>query len=64
MLKTEASLLDLPAASQFLGVSETTVIQLALEGSLPIRTIRPGSEFRIFFRRDDLLKFAKQYAEC
>lgn len=64
MLKTEASLLDLQEASQFLGVSETTVIQLALEGSLPISNIRPGSEFRIFFRRDDLLEFAKQYAEC
>jgi hypothetical protein len=41
MLKTEASLLDLQEASRFLGVSETTVIQLALEGSLRISTIRP-----------------------
>ena len=64
MLKTEASLLDLQEASKFLGVSETTVMQLALEGSLRISTIRPTPEFRVFFRRDDLLKFAEQYAEC
>jgi hypothetical protein len=64
MLKTEARLLDLQEASQFLGVSETTVIQLALEGSLPISNIRPSPEFRVFFRRDDLSEFTKQYAEC
>ena len=63
MLKTEATLFDLKEASQFLGVSETTVMQLALEGKLPISTIRPTSEFRVFFRRDDLSKFADQYSE-
>jgi hypothetical protein len=63
MLKTETSFLDLSEASQFLGVSETTVLQLALEGKLPISTIRPTSDFRIFFRRDDLLEFANQYPE-
>jgi excisionase family DNA binding protein len=63
MLKTGASFLDLKEASEFLGVSETTVLQLALEGKLPISTIRPTSEFRIFFRRDDLLEFANQYSE-
>jgi Helix-turn-helix domain len=63
MLKTETGFLDLSEASQFLGVSETTVVQLALEGKLPISTIRPASEFRIFFRTDDLLRFARQYAE-
>ena len=63
MLKTETSFLDLKEASQFLGVSETTVLQLALEGKLLIRTVQPTSEFRIFFRRDDLLEFASQYSE-
>ena len=63
MLKTEASFLDLKEASEFLGVSETTVVQLALERKLPISTIRPTSEFRIFFRRDDVLEFANQYSE-
>jgi hypothetical protein len=63
MLKTETIFLDLSEASQFLGVSETTVLQLALEGKLPISTIRPTTEFRIFFRRDDLLEFANQYSE-
>ena len=63
MLKTGANLLDLKEAAQFLGVSETTVLQLALEGKLPIRTLRPASEFRIFFRKDDLLGFANQYSE-
>ena len=63
MLKTEAALLDLKEASQFLGVSKTTVLQLALEGKLPISTIPPTSEFRIFFRRDDLLEFANEHSE-
>jgi len=63
MLKTEAALLDLKQASQLLGVSETTVLQLALEGKLPISTTRPSSEIRILFRRDDLLQFAEQYSE-
>ena len=63
MLKTEAIFLDLKEASQFLGISETTVIQLALEGKLPIRTIHPTSESRIFFRKDDLSKFANLYSE-
>jgi predicted DNA-binding transcriptional regulator AlpA len=63
MLKTESVLLDLSEASQFLGVSETTVLQLALEGKLPISTIRTTSEFRIFFRRDDLWEFANQYSD-
>jgi len=63
MLKMDARFLDLKEASQFLGVSEATVLQLALEGKLPISTIRPTSEFRIFFRRDDLSEFASQYSE-
>jgi len=61
--KAEASFLDLKEASQFLGVSETTVLQLTLEGKLPISTIRPSSEFRIFSRRDDLLEFASEQSE-
>ena len=62
MIKTEATLLDLKAASQFLGVSQTTVLQLALEGKLPIST-RPSPEARVFFRTDDLSEFADQYSE-
>lgn len=61
MFKTEASFLDLKEASQFLGVSEATLLQLALEGKLPISATRPES--RVFFRRDDLLEFADQYSE-
>ena len=55
--------MELKEAAQLLGVSETTVLQLALEGKLPISTLRPSSEFRIFFREDDLVGFASQYSE-
>lgn len=63
MLKTEATLLDLQEASRFLGVSERTVLQLAVEGSLRIGAIRPTSEFRVLFHKDDLSRFAKQCSE-
>jgi Helix-turn-helix domain len=63
MAKAEAAFLDLKGASQLLGVSEATVLQLALEGKFPISTNRPSSEIRILIRRDDLLQFAEQYSE-
>lgn len=62
MLRTETALLDLKEASQFLGVSEATVLQLALEGTLPIST-PSGSGIRILFLREDLSRFAKQNTE-
>jgi len=63
MLKREARFLNLKEAAQFLDVSETTVLQLAVEGKLPIGTILPTPEFRVFFRKDDLSEFANQYSE-
>jgi excisionase family DNA binding protein len=62
MVKTETAFLDLKEASQFLGVSEPTVLQLALEGTLPIST-PPRSGIRILFLREDLLQFAEQNSE-
>jgi len=62
MFKTEPTFLDLREASQLLDVSEAPVLQLALEGTLPIST-PPGSGIRILFLKEDLLRFEGQYSE-
>ena len=63
MPKTEIAFLNFKEASELLGVSVATVLQLACEGKLPITTAPPASEERILFRRDDLLRFAEQYSD-
>lgn len=62
MVKTETAFLDLKEASQFLGVSEATMLQLALEGTLSITT-PPRSGIAILFLREDLLQFAEPNSE-
>jgi len=63
MLKTENAFLDLKQAAQLLDVSEATVLQLAVEGTLPISNLRPISGLHIVFRREDLLQFEAQCSD-
>jgi excisionase family DNA binding protein len=63
MLKTEVALVNFKEASELLGVSEATVLQLACEGRLPITPVVPTSRERILFLRDDLLRFEDQFFE-
>lgn len=63
MLRTENTFLDLKEAAQLLGVSEATVLQLAVEGTLPISMGRPRSGLQILFHRRDLLQFEAQHTD-
>jgi hypothetical protein len=63
MPKTEIAFLNFKEASELLGVSEATVLQLACERILPITTVPPNSGERILFLRNDLLRFEQQYSE-
>jgi excisionase family DNA binding protein len=60
---SKAVLMDLKEAASFLGVSENTVRQLAIEGTLPRSTLTPTKTGRILFLRDELLQFEEQNRE-
>jgi len=49
--------LSLKEAASFLGVSESSLLELIRQGKIPISTLAPGARDNLFSAKSDLLRW-------